>query len=354
MISINATASLLLSGLIQVSLSLCSYAEALEQWVPPSSVNKLMESSDSGYDLRDLSRTDDNSSVLTSVSPPSQNVLELRALRLDNRNLHQTTKTLADDNLKLKNKLEELTSQLSHSNNNLLDLQKRLSESQSAMSAMRKQDMDRKNKQESTTLIPDTNEHRQAYVVGQAMAVGLRTKLNGYAQSGLKLEKEAVLSGLTDGLIDRMQLSREEMDQQWSKFSDELQAHIDAKVKESEALLLKKTVGRKPVLSVDGVQYFLVKKGMEMKDNNMPRTLSLSEINTTDQRVISQVPHLVLGSEDEMPTIIRDALPLLGPGAEVEVYALARSIYGDRPLPKGVAPFSVLHYRMKGLEPMSN
>ena len=39
----------------------------------------------------------------------------------------------------------------------------------------------------------------------------------------------------------------------------------------------------------------------------------------------------------------------LGVGAEVKAWALARSVYGNLPLPKGVEPYTVLRYDMKGL-----
>lgn len=197
----------------------------------------------------------------------------------------------------------------------------------------------------------DTPARQQAYVVGQAMAASLREKIVGYKSSGITLDISRIIAGLSDGLRDRMAMKSSEMDSAWLAFSGELQNRIAAKVKESEALVKKLIAGRKPAVSSDGLQFFVVKKGTLLKDKDSPRSLSLTERLAPEGKLISQVPQLTISPDDEMPPIVRNALPLIGPGTEVEVFALAQQIYEDRPLPKDVSPYSVLHYQIKGMQP---
>lgn len=195
----------------------------------------------------------------------------------------------------------------------------------------------------------DTPKRQQAYVVGQAMAASLRERLTGYSNTGVKLDRSRIIAGLADGLRDRMRMKPQDMDKAWQQFAGDLQQQIDLRVKDSEALVKKLIAGRKPAVSADGMQFLLVKKGTPLKDKEAPRSLSLTEQLAPAGQVISEVQRLTLGPDDDMPAVVRDALPLLGPGAQVEVYSLARTVYGDRPLPKGVVPYTVLHYRMNGL-----
>lgn len=195
----------------------------------------------------------------------------------------------------------------------------------------------------------DTPARQQAYVVGQAMAASLRERLRDYDEAGVTLDRARVIAGMSDGLRDRLQMKRPAMDLAWQTFAATLQQHIDDQVKAGEALVTKLGAGRKPALKADGMQFFVMKKGQAVKDPDALRSLSLTEQLAPKGRVVSQVPRLTLSPDDDMPAVVRDALPLLGPGSEVEVFALARTVYGERPLPKGVAPYTVLHYLMKGL-----
>jgi hypothetical protein len=47
--------------------------------------------------------------------------------------------------------------------------------------------------------------------------------------------------------------------------------------------------------------------------------------------------------------VVKDGMYLPGEGGEVVAYALARSVYGELPLPGGVQPFTVMEYHLKGV-----
>ncbi|WP_171971315.1 FKBP-type peptidyl-prolyl cis-trans isomerase N-terminal domain-containing protein [Serratia marcescens] len=195
----------------------------------------------------------------------------------------------------------------------------------------------------------DSGARKEAYVVGQAMASGLRERLSEYAASGVELDLARVNAGLNDGLRSKMQLPRGEMDKVYQSFARRLQMQVTTKVKEGEALLAKQLAGRKPAKTVAGISYVVVKKGKAIKDSDAPLALALTE-RMVEGKTLSTIPRLTLGPDDDMPAIVREALPLLGEGAEVEAYALAKSVYGTLPLPKGVAAYTVLVYRMTGLK----
>ncbi|MDB6369148.1 FKBP-type peptidyl-prolyl cis-trans isomerase N-terminal domain-containing protein [Photorhabdus bodei] len=196
----------------------------------------------------------------------------------------------------------------------------------------------------------DSDNRKRDYVVGQAMASGLKETLTSYAESGLSLDPVRVTAGLTDGLRNRMQLKRSDMDKYYLTFAEQLQKQVNAKVKMGEALIAKKTTGRKPAKKVNGLVYFVVKKGHPIKDQDAPVSLALSE-QIVDGATLSTIPTLTLTADDDIPAVVREALPLLGEEAEVDAYALAKVVYGNLPMPKGVTPFTVLVYHLKGIKP---
>ncbi|MCT8353514.1 FKBP-type peptidyl-prolyl cis-trans isomerase N-terminal domain-containing protein [Photorhabdus kayaii] len=210
---------------------------------------------------------------------------------------------------------------------------------------------DRAVKANKSVSVPLDNDNRKRdYVVGQAMASGLKETLTSYAESGLSLDPVRVTAGLTDGLRNRMQLKRSDMDKYYLTFAEQLQKQVNAKVKMGEALIAKKTTGRKPAKKVNGLVYFVVKKGHPIKDQDAPVSLALSE-QIVDGATLSTIPTLTLTADDDIPAVVREALPLLGEEAEVDAYALAKVVYGNLPMPKGVTPFTVLVYHLKGIKP---
>lgn len=201
------------------------------------------------------------------------------------------------------------------------------------------------------TVTLDTAERKQAYVVGQAMAAMLRERLHGYTDTGVKLDIARIIAGLGDGLRERMQMKKADMDDAWQGFAKKLQVHIAERVKEGEVLITSLGAGRKPLKTVDGIVFYTVKKGKPINKSDAPRTLALREASAADNRTISQMPSLTLGPDDDMPSVIEAVFPLLGPGSDIEAFAMARAVYGDRALPKGIAPYTVLKYELKGLSP---
>jgi hypothetical protein len=191
---------------------------------------------------------------------------------------------------------------------------------------------------------------KQDYVVGQSIAASLRDRLQSYTRAGLMLDQSGVLAGISDGLKGSMQMKKADMDAVYLQFATKLQQQVSKQVSDGEALIAKKSRGRTPVKQVDGISYFVVKKGKAITDPDAPVMLSLTEA-IADGRTVSTLPQLVLTVTDEMPAVVREALPLLGEGSEVQAYALAKSVYGSLPLPRGVEAFTVLSYDLKGLTP---
>lgn len=203
-----------------------------------------------------------------------------------------------------------------------------------------------------TTINLTTPAAKQDYVVGQSIASSLRDRLQSYSAVGLTMNQEGVLAGIRDGLTGKMQLKKTEMDTAYRQFANTLQRQITQRMEEGKKQIAKKSQGRKPTKQVDGITYFVVKKGKPITDPDLPVMLSLTE-SIMDGRTVSNIPRLVLTATDEMPAVIREALPLLGEGSEVQAYALARSVYGERPLPQGVEAFTVLSYDLKGVSAKS-
>lgn len=190
---------------------------------------------------------------------------------------------------------------------------------------------------------------KQDYVVGQSIASSLRERLDSYAATGVTLSRDGVLAGINDGLAGSMQLTRAEMDRVYREFATRLQSRVAGKVKAAEQQLAAAVKGKKVAKTVDGMRYVVVKKGRAIADPDAPVSLALTERTADDGRVLSRVPRLTLSPADDMPPVVREALPLLGVDAEVKVWALARSVYGSLPLPKGVEPYTLLTYDMTGL-----
>lgn len=242
--------------------------------------------------------------------------------------------------------LEALQSQLTLAGDNRKQLAARTAELASAQTALTELRTRPVGPQADLT----TANGKQDYVVGQSIAASLRERLQSYTSAGLTLDQRGLLAGISDGLKGSMQMKKADMDAVYLQFATKLQQQVSKQVSDGEALIAKKSRGRTPVKQVDGITYFVVKKGKTITDPDAPVMLSLTEA-IADGRTVSTLPQLVLTVTDEMPAVVREALPLLGEGSEVQAYALAKSVYGTLPLPRGVEAFTVLSYDLKGLTP---
>lgn len=257
--------------------------------------------------------------------------------------------TLAGDSRK---QLATRTQELAALNRQMLANQKSLEDSQTQLAASQSALATLRAKPAGPLADLTTSAGKQDYVVGQSIAANLRERLQSYTTAGLTLDQNGVLAGISDGLKGSMQMKKADMDATYLQFATRLQQQVSKQVSDGEALIAKKSQGRTPVKQIDGISYFVVKKGKEIADPDAPVMLSLTE-TIADGRTVSQLPQLVLTVTDEMPAVVREALPLLGEGSEVQAYALAKSVYGSMPLPRGVEAFTVLVYDLKGLTPPS-
>lgn len=268
-------------------------------------------------------------------------------LRLQQRQLDavQAQLALTGDNRKA---LDERTAALARLQQQMASTQRERDENRSQLTATQTSltALQAKAAQQASDLT--TPAAKQDYVVGQSIAASLRDRLQSYGAVGLALNRQQVLAGISDGLAGTMQLKKAEMDTIYRKFATALQQQVNQRMLEGQKLIAKKSQGQVPARQIEGITYFVEKKGKTITDPDAPVMLSLTE-NIMDGRTLSKIPRLVLTATDEMPSVIREALPLLGEGSEIQAYALAKSVYGERPLPQGVEAFTVLSYQLKGL-----
>lgn len=196
---------------------------------------------------------------------------------------------------------------------------------------------------------PVTVEAKMAYVAGQSMISGINGRLEGWEAVGVKVDDHWFETGLLDGLQDAHRLDQKTFDDSWKDFAERVQSGVEDKMKVSEATLRKEIGERIPAQTKNGVTYLVINKGQPLTDKESPVRLSLHE-QVLGGDVISEVPSLTISAEDSMPSVVRDALPLLGVGSDIVAYGLAKSVYGSLPLPDHVQPFTVLEYHFKGLK----
>lgn len=221
------------------------------------------------------------------------------------------------------------------------DLNSKLSELQKVQDAL-------KAAAEENAQPPVSDEQKMAYVAGLSLTSGIQGRLDSWTALGIKVDSVWLDKGLRDGLDSRQSLKPEEVDSAWQSFSSLIQIAVDEEMKAGKESIIKKLNGRTPALEKNGMTFLVLKKGKPVDDKNTPVKLALRE-QILGGRVVSEVPSLILSSEDEMPAVVRNALPLLGAGGSVTAYALAKSVYGQLPLPTDVQPFTVLEYRITRL-----
>lgn len=121
------------------------------------------------------------------------------------------------------------------------------------------------------------------------------------------------------------------------------------KVAQAQKQLATLAAGRRPLKSAAGISWFRVRGGKRVA-KGAPVALSMTE-QVAGGKIISRVPAMILRPDDDVPSVVKDGMYLPGEGGEVVAYALARSVYGELPLPAGVQPFTVMEYHLKGQAP---
>lgn len=223
-----------------------------------------------------------------------------------------------------------------------VDMQKRLAAQQNELDALIA-------KATEAAQPPSTAEAKMAYVAGQSMVSGINGRLEGWEAVDVKVDSHWFEIGLIDGLEDAHRLDQKTFDDSWKEFADRVQSGVQDKMKVSDAALRKEIGERVPARTKNGVTYLVINKGQPLTDIEAPVRLSLHE-QVLGGDVISEVPSLTISADDTMPSVVRDALPLLGTGSDIVAYGLAKSVYGSLPLPDHVQPFTVLEYHFKGLK----
>lgn len=196
---------------------------------------------------------------------------------------------------------------------------------------------------------PVSDAQRRSYMAGVMMAEGLSARLDGWQQAGVETEKALFSAGLADGLQGQVRLKPEVARRAQEAFMKAVRDGAAGKVVQAQKQLTTLAAGRKPLKSAAGITWYRVHGGKRVA-KGAPVTLSLTE-QIAGGKVISRVPAMTLRPDDDVPSVVKDGMYLPGEGGEVVAYALARSVYGDLPLPAEVQPFTVMEYHLTGQAP---
>lgn len=196
---------------------------------------------------------------------------------------------------------------------------------------------------------PVSDAQRRSYMAGVMMAEGLSARLDGWQQAGVETEMALFRAGLADGLQGQVRLKPDVARRAQEAFIKAVRNGAAGKVAQAQKQLSTLAAGRKPLKSVAGISWYRVHGGKRVA-KGAPVTLSMTE-QVAGGKIISRVPAMILRPDDDVPSVIKDGMYLPGEGGEVVAYALARSVYGELPLPSGVQPFTVMEYHLKGLTP---
>ncbi|MBK0469652.1 FKBP-type peptidyl-prolyl cis-trans isomerase N-terminal domain-containing protein [Klebsiella aerogenes] len=201
-------------------------------------------------------------------------------------------------------------------------------------------------KQADKAVVLVSDVQRQSYMAGFMMAKGLSARLDGWQQAGVETEKALFRAGLADGLRGQVRLKPEVARRAQEAFMKAVRDGAARKVTQAQKQLVTLAAGRKPLKSAAGISWYRVHGGKPVA-KGAPVTLSMTE-QIAGGKIISRVPAMILQPDDDVPSIVKDGMYLPGEGGEVVAYALARSVYGELPLPTGVQPFTVMEYHLKG------
>lgn len=195
---------------------------------------------------------------------------------------------------------------------------------------------------------PSTAAEKKAYMAGIIMGRGLSERLDGWRQADVNLDDILFRRGLSDGLDRKMRLSAADAEQAKKSFMQSVQSGVVRQLEKAEDRLRALGRGRTPLSAGEGITWYREREGKPVQPGGKV-TLSMLE-KIADGRVISRVPPLTLGQDDDVPPVVKGGMYLPGVGGEVVGYALARTVYGSRQLPAGIQPFTVMEYRLTGLK----
>ena len=196
--------------------------------------------------------------------------------------------------------------------------------------------------------IPSTLSQKQAYMAGIMMAQGLNQKINSWEQVGVKTDITMFYNGIVDGIEHRLRLKVEDARHAQNTFMEAVRNGVEKRLAEAEAQLQKLANGRKPIKSAEGISWYRIRTGKPVVEGSMVK-LSMTE-KVKNGKEVSRVPPIILRPGDNLPVVVKQGMYLPGEGGEVVAYALARTVYGDLPLPSGVQPFTLMEYHLTGLK----
>ncbi|MGM8398350.1 hypothetical protein [Enterobacter hormaechei] len=194
--------------------------------------------------------------------------------------------------------------------------------------------------------LPESEADRQAWMAGSMMAGILRSRLDDWHAAGVTPEAAMFRHGLLDGLTDHPRMTGKEANAARDAFMKAVQQGVAQRVAQAQARLNTLSKGHTLLREAGGIRWYRLKEGKPAKEGE-PVGLSMVE-RIEGGRTISSVPPLTLTPQADMPSVVRDGMYLPGTGGEVIGYGLARSVYGPLPLPRGVHPWTVMEYHLRG------
>lgn len=194
--------------------------------------------------------------------------------------------------------------------------------------------------------LPASEADRQAWMAGSMMADILRSRLDDWHAAGVTPEAVMFRHGLLDGLTDHPRMTGKEANAARDAFMKAVQQGVTQHVAQAQARLNTLSKGHTLLREAGGIRWYRLKAGKPAKEGE-PVGLSMVEM-IEGGKIISRVPPLTLTPQADMPPVVRDGMYLPGTGGEVIGYGLARSVYGPLPLPRGVHPWTVMEYHLRG------
>ncbi|WP_368533274.1 hypothetical protein [Enterobacter hormaechei] len=194
--------------------------------------------------------------------------------------------------------------------------------------------------------LPASEADRQAWMAGSMMAGILRSRLDDWHAAGVTPEAVMFRHGLLDGLTDHPRMTGKEANAARDAFMKAVQQGVAQRVAQAQARLNTLSKGHTLLREAGGIRWYRLKAGKPAKEGE---SVGLSMVERIEGgRTISSVPPLTLTPQADMPSVVRDGMYLPGTGGEVIGYGLARSVYGPLPLPRGVHPWTVMEYHLRG------
>lgn len=262
------------------------------------------------------------------------------------KNQQQYAMSLRLENTSLKSQLQNKNARVTTLNSALVLQSDLLRQASTGIAELRE-----RYKQQDTPLL-NTETDRQTYMAGVMVSTELADRLASWQEAGISVGAKFFRSGINDGLRNTVRLKSAEGRKAQKAFIQAVQIAMTTRIMAAKKQIKILSKGRIPIKSSSDIIWYRLRNGHAVPLGQAV-TLSMTE-QIAGGRIISNIPPLELHDNEEMPAIIKEGLHLPGEGGEVVAYSLAHSVYGSKPLPPGVRPWTVMEYHLRGGKSTNN